>query len=397
MHGRQAALVVMLAGLWACGGEDAVTREGFGGEVVQALCARAERCGEYAHASACEQDMRGWGRDVFLGLGIRYDESQRSGQLRFDEGAARRCLDSIRGGSCDKPALSQDAWQFGVEYDAACPVLVAPESPTDCRSNVDCGGQGYCGHTSANGCEGVCEARASEGASATLPWHCAPGLVLQGSPARCERPLEEDAPCVAQQGGTTYSLPCAEGLWCDSNGYKTCKRVGTQGDICENQGYYPCGPSLVCTNNKCARYAKEGSACTAPVHDPSLGLLVNVCQRELYCEALPGEAGLCRQRRAENQECRLDTECSEGLRCKGARYEVGLWGVCTKATGAGEVCDHESLSCPMGYACAQTGSDNRCLPIVREGEVCGWQSGVCNASNACEDQRCVSFDATVCR
>ncbi|TQF10916.1 hypothetical protein FJV41_37045 [Myxococcus llanfairpwllgwyngyllgogerychwyrndrobwllllantysiliogogogochensis] len=397
MHGRQAALVMMLAGLWACGGEDAVTREGFGGEVVQALCARAERCGEYAHASACEEDMRRWGRDAYLGLGTRYDESLRNGQLRFDEGAARRCLDSIRGGSCDTPALSDDSWRFGIEYDATCRVLVASASSESCQSNLECGEQGYCGHVSENACAGVCQARGTEGSVIPQRTPCEPGLVLVGLPWTCLRPLEEGASCVVQEAGGASSLPCAEGLWCDRNGYKTCKRVGSEGDICENQGYYPCGPSLVCSDNKCVRHAKEGSACTAPTRDGTTGLHVDVCQRELFCDANPDDLGLCRPRREERQECRLDSECAEGLLCKDARLEVGRLGVCVKAVAPGEACDYENLICPQGHACAVTESGLLCLPIAREGEPCGRLSSTCDTGSRCVGQRCISIEAALCQ
>ncbi|NVJ25544.1 hypothetical protein HUW62_30390 [Myxococcus sp. AM011] len=396
MHGRQAALVVMLAGLWACGGEDAVTRQGFGGEVVQAICARAQRCGEYARASACEEDMRRRGLDAYIGLGTRYDESLRTGQLRFDEGAARRCLDSIREGRCEQPTLSDAAWQFGIEYDEACRVLVAPESPQDCRNHLDCGEQGYCGHTAETTCEGACETRGAEGTRVNQPWQCAPGLVFVGVSGTCERPREEEVSCVARRGGTTYSLPCAQGLWCDANGYQTCKRVGAEGDVCENQGYYPCGPSLVCSDNKCVRYAKEGSACTAATYDASIGRLVDVCQRELFCDAIPDELGLCRPRRSERQECRLDSECAEGLWCKDARPEVGLWGVCVKHAAPGEACDIPGRYCSRGYGCAETNAGMRCLPFVREGEACGPLSGICDTNSICE-AHCVSHEAAFCQ
>ncbi|MCK8499214.1 Dickkopf N-terminal cysteine-rich domain-containing protein [Myxococcus fulvus] len=399
MRDWRAVLGVMLLGLWACGGDEDVSMEEFGTQVVQALCARAQRCGEYARASACEDDMRRWNQPEYLGLGTRYEDSLESGRLRFDGAAARRCLDALRGRSCSEPALSDAARWYGIEYEPACQLFVRQGSTSQCGMNLDCGPEGYCGHTSQNACEGVCTPRGAEDQTVTRPWMCASGLVLAGSPSRCVRPLEENAPCTLQSGnGAILPQPCARGLWCDVSGYRTCRRVGAEGDICENWQYYPCGPSLVCNDNRCAQPVKEGHYCTAPAYDESSAFQQVVCQRELFCDAAPESPGLCRPRRTERQECRWDNECAEGLLCKDARPQAGVWGICAKATGPDDACDNvEGRFCPRGYECLGGGTTSRCLPIVREGEPCGPTVGHCESINACEDGRCVTAEALSCQ
>ncbi|MBZ4411941.1 hypothetical protein K8640_27360 [Myxococcus sp. XM-1-1-1] len=397
MRDWRAVLGVMLLGLWACGGDEDVSMEDFGTQVVQALCARAQRCGEYVRASACEDDMRQWNRPQSLGLGTRYEDSLESGRLRFDGAAAQRCLDALRGRSCSEPALSDAAWQYGIEYEPACQLFVQQGPASGCGMNLDCGSEAYCGHTSQNACEGTCTPRGAEGQAVTHPWKCAPGLVFEGSTRTCMKPVEENVSCVRQHpNGTSFSLPCAQGLWCDWNGYRTCRPVGAEGDVCEDVGYYPCGPSLVCNGNRCAPHVKEGHLCNAPPYDVSLGFLVTVCQRELFCDADPSNPGLCRPRRAERQECRLDTECQEGMWCKDARPEAGVWGICVKATGPDDACDNVSRFCPRGYACLE-GSTSRCLPIVHEGERCGPTLGLCDFDNSCVSGRCVGAEASSCQ
>jgi hypothetical protein len=395
MHGMRLAVVTLAVALAACGGEDSAA-EDFGAQVVEALCAREARCGVDSRAETCEASWRSRDGATWLGLGTRYDAALESGQLRFDEAAARRCVDAIRNRDCRLPALSQAALSRGIEYEPSCQLLRVQRTVESCVAHAECGEDGYCGYTGSSGCQGTCVARAGEGASAEWPEHCAPGLVLTEGASSCERPRDEGETCFVTLDSGGHEYPCAPGLWCE-RGSDVCRRTGGEGDACSFEQDLRCGDAFVCLGGRCQRRPSVGSTCTAPrVHDSHSG---NPCQRDLFCDADAQQPGTCQARRKKGDACRHSFECAADQHCAGSVPESGTWGRCQQRPGRGEACElyyggGPVTNCLAGHDCSP--QTQRCVPLVHEGEPCGRDArcalGVCSSEG-----RCTSPEALTCR
>jgi len=401
MRGLQwLGLVVCWVGLSACGTADEVSREDFGEQVVQALCARATRCGAYASASDCEQDLRAQGYDVYLGLGTRYDDALASGQLHYDAEQAARCVETIREDDCQLPFLPERVMRDGAEYHPACRLFVARTAARSCEQHHECGEQAYCGVSVSSECTRSCQPRGLQGEPAVGPHACAPGLRYTELTGICERPVGENEDCLKAGEPEQAALfrPCEEGLTCTnvSRLHATCQRHGKEGNACETTDPFACGPFLACIEGQCTPFTRRGEACTAHGLVDTLDVedvYVNECQRDLFCDADVGTRGECIPRRQSQQECRASEECAAGLLCRGANPDSGQRGVCTAAPGFGAECDDEALPCQGLYSCHPV--TRRCVPTVRLGERCGDEAR-CSES-LCVEGRCVGFGQVACR
>jgi hypothetical protein len=397
MRGWRVTVAALAACLVVCGdagdlGQErpgAIEDSEVGERVVEALCARDERCGVYASTEACERDLRRWGwGGMWLGLGTRHDAALASGRLSYDEDAAERCVATLRDSDCRLPALTFLARQRGIEYEPACQVLRVEEPASTCRLHAECGGEAYCHFPGDGTPEGTCQPRSVEGEVALHPIQCAPGLVLAEPGGRCQRPAEEGEVCYLP-GGAGITHPCGPGLWCDQNG-GTCQRARAEGDACGAFGTPPCDESLVCKEGHCGRRSRPGESCRAT---PVLSTLYrNDCQEELFCDAERGELGTCREQLGEGVACRESFECAGALKCVGPEQAPDGPGFCQEEPGLGAPCarsEYPFSGCAKGLVCFE--ESGRCVPYVPEGERCGPEA-LC-ATGPCVNGRCAPYEA----
>ncbi|MCP3136472.1 hypothetical protein [Pyxidicoccus xibeiensis] len=379
---------ILAAGLAACGG--GVEQEDFGSRAVEALCEREARCGVYSSEDACEQELRRWSWDTWLGLGTRHDAALESGRLSYDEDAAERCLDALREGDCRLPALTPATHGPGIEYEPACRLLRADKSGGDCQSHLECGEDAYCAYAQEATCQGTCKPLGPEGHPASAQHQCAPGLFIGEGLQACERPAKQAEPCYEAREGGARERPCAPGLWCDREGSGKCEWTGAVGDACGSPSDARCGTAFVCKDGRCARRGREGASCRAP----GAGNLVSTaCQQDLFCDGEPQESGTCRKRRAEGTPCRNHRECAGDLGCMGAAPDSGVWGTCGKRPALGEACAPEGdlNICGGRLGCAS----GKCLPFVHPRERCG-PDVLCILGSCLEEGICVPAEAIAC-
>ena len=391
--------VALMLGLAACGGD--IAKEAFGTEVVKALCARAERCGQYAQAEACEQDFRQRGWEERLGLGGRYDAALQADRLRYDEDAADRCVEALRETSCARVLPTAIAFEWGIEHTPECRVLLPQETGGTCLSQVECGPDTYCHYDTRQGtarCEGTCRPRGGTGDLMPHPAYCESGLVPSLDTGQCMRPIEKDGLCTRTLDGSPYFMPCAEGLWCDAKGSRRCKPLGEVGEACVGLEEAPCRPFLTCRDGTCRPLAKQGASCWAPDHTSMLP--TRECQHELFCDAASLTLGTCKPRRSELGICRDGLDCAEGLYCADARPEVGVSGVCMKLAEVGDACGATlPRPCARGLECSQSYGTGTCQRVVREGDRCGliMRDAKCEAGTSCQAGHCTRHAPDFCR
>ncbi|MFO0653085.1 MAG: hypothetical protein U0326_43100 [Polyangiales bacterium] len=283
-----------------------------------------------------------------------------AGRLRFDEAAARRCLEAERASVCAAPA--------------DCAAAYAGVTPTGmpCVDRRECAGDAYCSFRTAEGnfgCPGRCAARLPVGSqcfgdsdacsAAASPDHvdCAYDPSRSGSPwpfvcrDRASITVAQGGECANNGDGTAPQRTCAAGLDCtyvsETTGVtsrctppapagETCSRYCQPGSVCEfdgtrfmqrclpftvrnaegetcvqgNNGGEVCNVllGLDCVAGHCRRVGTgaENSVCFTGRYG------VTSCNPGLYCNAA---TMTCQRRKADGAACRTDDEC-QSLACE---------------------------------------------------------------------------------
>lgn len=244
---------------------------GGGGDPVQELCELALSCScatpPFATVEACVADANSDIEDL---------KSKAAAKgLTYTQGCVDRTLEVFRDKlecSSDYKVLASEACNLcqPVHGDKgvgeACSILDPEDGFSDCASDLSC-------------VSGKC----------TNP---------------CAKLAAGDA-CLNTEGGAFEVLgTCADGLYCDYTGDKTCKtRVPAGGDCF---GVDDCETGLVCAaDNTCAPPPVEGEACTSD------------CAAGLVCED-----SVCAKAPVEGEACSANGECADGLECGDANLCV---------------------------------------------------------------------------
>src|SRR4051794_37169750 len=115
MRGNQVALAMVGVCLAACGG---VAREDFDAEFAEALCERFTSCGTSYDQTSCEYRLH---RDFIARQGLNAQQSITcSSRMRYDEGAAKKCLDKIRDAPCSQYPLPPHMFEGALGMSEDC-------------------------------------------------------------------------------------------------------------------------------------------------------------------------------------------------------------------------------------------------------------------------------------
>lgn len=294
------------------------------------------------------------------------------GRLRFDEAAARRCLEAERASVCAEPA------------DCAAAYVGATAAGMPCVDGRECAGDAYCSFRSAEGsfgCPGRCEARLPVGAqcfgndescSSASPASradCTYDPSRSGSPwpfacrDRGAVTVAQGGECANAGDSTGPLRTCASGLDC-----MYMSETASVTSVCS-----PPAP----TGEPCSRYCQPGSICEfdgTRFMQRCLPFTVRNAEGETcvqgntgseVCNVLLGldcVAGRCRRvgTGAENSVCFSGrygvTSCNPGLYCNPATM------TCQRRKANGAACqgndECQSLSCENNGA-----GEARCVAL----------------------------------
>ncbi len=240
MNLRSTALsvVVLFGASLGCtddGASPPLTLEAFYGAWASSYCQHFQRCqgpgpvaselGMFDDVASCGVALRGAARRIFRG----HTEAVAVGRLRFDGGAARRCVDELAarcGVSMRDPELCPEAFPGAVASGGVC------------QASDECEGDNYCrGDAGAATCPGRCVSRKARAQPCETDEECS-RAGLTGAPA-CVRavagpywtqrtgacgertqgdPVGVGAPCGLVPLDQTHARhhPCGAGSYCPS-------------------------------------------------------------------------------------------------------------------------------------------------------------------------------------
>lgn len=329
------AVWVGAAGLWlaACGG---VSREHFNAELVTALCEQYVRCGVAHDLESCRQ-VQSWQPRPTQGPGSKYDRALKAGRIRYDEGAARRCLDSIRSDPCEEYPYWYSQSIMGVEYRPECRFLMGQLVDGEpCQWDMECGRNSYCSASPGTGCFGKCTPHKQVGEQAPSPRACAPGLLHVEQ--ICRQPAEEGQACSTLG---IYPDGCGTGLSCDTE-TAVCQRLQDLGEPCDRQTTF-CQWHLVCAQGVCQKRQGLGGAC--PVGSAGHDQVIP-CQWGLSCVGEEGSTGTC-------QRVSVWPYLPERERCTGSAQSCGPGLYCSESSGTCQRRPYLGEPCPDPDWCSE--------------------------------------------
>lgn len=284
---------------------------------IDAICDYMVHCGLAAGGSLCAD---AWGGVLHPDPNL--DAAVENGSVKYDEDAAKACLETIRGGACssgfifqgDAPGSCDDIFKGTVADGGACWIdeqCVSKQCQTSGCADACC--EGMCvaatppaaiGEACGDGCvdgafcdsNGVCAALKQSGEACGGFDECAGGLgCLAGT---CQKGPAEGEPCVEFQ--------CALPLACDP-GTVTCEPLPGEGEACVPAANN-CKIGLTCSASSmtCSKPGGVGSPCV-PV------FLGSGCAGDTYCAADQGAtSGTCAALKADGAACGDDGECVSG-------------------------------------------------------------------------------------
>ena len=362
--------IVVLLALTALGCGGGVSRQNLTTETYRAICAHYTQCGLTKSPDSCTQYFQAvipTGASAYTSL---YDKAIQLGKIKYDDGAAGRCLNSYSNASCDFSSL--------VGSDDCRSVYVGQVAVGETCGYGECIPSAFCSTEVDQKCPGTCKARIPAGSAATSFSECVIGTYpINGV---CSKPVTEGSSCA---GSTGSSVPCAAGLSCSTE-TKTCTKPKVAGSSA------PCGGFLNCVDGKCATPGDVGTTCRQPAGG---GFVLYPCKLELFCDS--GSATpVCRDRLAEGQTC-LSANCALNLRCAKATTSSATT-TCNKPAAKDQFCEGSSSgglgSCDVGLYCDSP--TKTCKAQLVEGAACT-PSDSC-ASGYCSSGKCVNFFASTC-
>jgi hypothetical protein len=308
------ALVVAIGG--GCGGNGGsgdTPLSSLSGQVLDALCPAAVRCGEYPDVGTCRSSMS---TDVGQ---IQADVN--AGKVKYDGKQAAACIDALSGvlascdvtGPLDQPMACTKTFTGTVAAGGDCYI------PQECVS-------GECEFTNCDKacCTGTCTAQG-------------PGSVPLGQP--CDGPGA-----------------CVPGAFCDTGAASpTCAQTKGAGESCSDS--YACPSGMLCLPTStsataplaCIQAPKEGDACTGP---GTCGAENDFCDpTALKCKARLAPGSVCDASNGDDP-CVLWAFCD-------------ATGACVARAHVGEACDDTNgPPCLMSLAC----NAGKC--VLQGGPVC---------------------------
>ena len=296
---------LVLAIVAACGGDKAVAFEQLSDEIISANCANQVACGLMPDQATCEES-------VFLdgGLFDTLGNLIADGTVRYDGGAAGRCVDAIAGQGC----LFQGLQPIDDPCDDILAGTIAPGGA--CIDSFECEGLGRCEPTDAN-----CDPNTA----------CCAGSCVA-------------APELVAIGGNCDQADCVDGAFCNvpETGAAICTALVTQeGAACTD--LFACANPMICDLD----FATNMGTCLTPAvsnADCVADELIPCSDLRDYCDTATSK---CVRESAVGAACSPDIDCIGFATCVAA--------TCTADPGLGDTCDPNGMQdCLGGLDCAGT-------------------------------------------
>jgi hypothetical protein len=287
-----------------------------------------------------------------------------AGAVVYDPTAAGACQAKFLADPCHFASflLTPDVFQVL----SHCPGTLTPRRAIGepCANSSECAAGSAC--TKTNGlCPGTCTAYKAAGETCGTGSPCSPGLHCLNGTCRSSYPNPGD-PCATAADcqdpivicvNDPSCTPSVNTIWCDVAGTRTCQPgVGA------------------------------GAACGVISNDAGTATTV-VCGANLWCDAFPNQAGICRTFGGAGEPCNA-YGCATGFRCFGYPGDgpTPVLGTCQSPHGSGEACA-EYADCAPGLGCPSS----TCVPPTSLGGVCDidgdCQPGLFCSGNVCLNAR----------
>jgi hypothetical protein len=287
-------LVISLALLAACGGNDSVSLDNYPVAVRDAFCRYLTRCGDVESVETCKK--------VNIGLTVHVSASQQqaidSGKAKYHGDNAAACLNAFAGRSCDVTSQSN---RFAP--DACLHITTGTLHANDaCALDSEC-------------------------ISLTCNVPACPNACCMGT---CEG---DTAPVRAKLGQSCETADCDASSFCDDVSL-VCTALKTSGAFCGSPS--ECEYGLDCDpTGKCASLPKLGESCTGACRDE--GTTCSATSRTCVKVALGGATCVTSGDCSQLYFCDASKHCSGGIAlgqpCTGAQRCADDRAFCDVATG----------------------------------------------------------------
>jgi hypothetical protein len=298
---RGTTVVMAIAVLCACGGDDGISASDYAEAIEDANCDWLMECGFIKERAACTDSwFSTTGLETLVG-------GTKDGTVSYDESAAAACADEVRDADCNFTGLRsgldgecQDVFEGKVAVGGSCYFSDECEGEAACLL-IDNNCEMAC-------CPGTCTAwpvlADGQPCDGSIPGRCGNASYCGGTPLICRALVGEGQPC--EDFGA-----CQDPMLCNIFvASPVCLRPVATGETCRLDALLPCidyrdacDPATL----KCVRSPAIGEACI-PDGIP--------CQGFAYCSA-----NVCTQNPGAGGACNSDVRCLQDLECIG--------GVCT--------------------------------------------------------------------
>ncbi len=279
VSGRIALLLALGPFLATCDDKATVLGDAlaFSNEMAEAICSVFVRCGALPNREICLAKWRVDSREAQEGPTLAAKTAK--GRVIYRSDIAQQCLALIRGASCRRAMLDEQA------LETACDDVFEGKVPDGqpCEIDEECAGQGSCIVTAVDrrsGCpRGQCVGRTLNANACQGDHHCERGQTciagkcgpIPGPGEACSKPNCRQSVCDAEKfvcraptptgGACRHSSECDEWLasLCAHDG--TCRKLVGAGQPCV--GFGDCSPHLRCVGGRCQPRKAEGEICTA--------------------------------------------------------------------------------------------------------------------------------------
>jgi hypothetical protein len=297
---------LVISGLLAsvgCGG-NSVSQKDLPTELVNTVCAKSVKCGEFVSLTECKRFYTAFG---FFDQIIKTIEL---GKASYDPDKMGECLDAFSSQTCDSTSKSNR------EQPQACRDAIKGKTTTGgaCTDDSQCASSNCRVTAQPMACAaGTCDGEpGAVGASCAMA-ACNPGLFCESASKTCKTYLAAGASCM-NNDECDYGLSCLGEV-------QTCKAPPKTGEACPDGECALSGDYCNATSNTCVSNAKQGEACD-PLSNNCIGPLL--CdQTSKTCVPLPAIGAACAGACDIGAFCNRTSKLCEAAKADGATCTNG--------------------------------------------------------------------------
>ena len=384
---RKLALLVLILGLVACGGDD--------GEASGGMSGAGGSAGEAGEGGSTGGSSGEGGESGEGGVGGDSGEGGESGEGgtggsapvvvplaevpaefagaicdALEDCVGTRKLSDIAGGEDCKARFTAEleAGELAHIDDSisAGRVLYNPDQLAECLEGIRGMGCDVVTDTYPEACVEVIAGNVGQGEECAISSECEGTAFCAGRlecPSTCQPLLAEGDECLSDD-------ECGDDLVCDG----TCIALAGEGDDCGGNSGVSCMIGLACINFT----AEEPGTCTPNAEvlagevDDACDPTGTLCEEGLSCVPVSAdpEEWRCREAVGADDACLLAIPgmCPAGYFCNATEFFAE--GTCEALPEDGETCVLTQRICAPGFACVLEGEEPICRAIAENGETC---------------------------